>query len=311
MAIRICLNCVYVCCDPNEWVLCEIRGEPLVPRCANHPRWPGQLHDVPGTPCRNYQPKPPEPDESDDTVRRIPLSNGQFVLVDAADYEWLSRYHWHLTGGGYAARCENNKRILMHREIMQPPPGKFVDHINHQRGDNRRRNLRNCTCAENQQNQRRQICSKSRFKGVRYLRHSRRPYAKLVFRRQQVWLSFFDEEAAAARAYDYAAVRYFGPFAELNFPEEWPPPRRQEVYAEAQPLRHALAAKAARAQAEKKTGEHAKGKGARRQGKGKKGKGRSAKTRAKAAGRKTRGHPRQDAPRARKKSPRKGRPRKR
>jgi len=227
MAQRTCLNCVYACWDPEAWLRCLATGEPLVPRCANHPRWPGEVHDVPGVPCRNYQPRLPEPVGD---LRRIPLSKGQYALVDAADYDWLSQYKWHLCGGGYAARAEKGKRVLMHRQIMEPPDKMFVDHIDGNRANNCRANLRICTPAENQRNQRKKRDSASRFKGVGYLRNSKRCHAKLVFEGRTVWLGQFDSEPEAARAYDGAAVRYFREFARLNFPEEWPPERRQEIY---------------------------------------------------------------------------------
>ncbi len=254
MAVRTCLNCVYVDCDLCEWTSCHQRGEPLVPRCANHPQWPGELHDVSGVPCRNYRPKPPEPKGN---VRRIPVAEGQFVLVDAADYEWLKQWTWHLTDG-YAARWQGNKRIYMHREIVQPPPGMVVDHIDHNRGNNCRSNLRACTHQENMYNRAKRSRSCSHFKGVGYRKRDRKWYAEVVFRGETIWLSFFDTEVEAARAYDRAAVEFFGEFAYLNFPDEWPPERRREVYAAAQPLRDALIAKAARARAEKGMGKRTK-----------------------------------------------------
>ena len=58
MAERTCYNCVYCCCDPCLWLRLLWLGEPILPHCANHPQWPGQLHDVPGVPCRNYRPRP-------------------------------------------------------------------------------------------------------------------------------------------------------------------------------------------------------------------------------------------------------------
>ena len=228
MAERTCLNCVYVCCEPGEWLRRLARGEPLVPMCANHPQWPGQFREVPGTPCRNYRPKPGTPDGD---IKRIPLDNGLYALVDAADYEWLSRHKWHCNGSGYAARREKGKLILMHREIMPPPRGLVVDHVNRNKLDNCRSNLRVCTHAENLRNRPQKRGSSSRFRGVGRRKDRKRCYARLVFEGKQIWLGCFDDEVEAARAYDRMAVELGIVFARLNFPEEWPPERRQEVYA--------------------------------------------------------------------------------
>ncbi len=228
MAVRTCHNCVYACVDSEQWLRCRAMGQPMLVKCANHPFWPGQLREVPGTACANYTPKIAEPEGE---VKHIPLSGGRYALVDAADYEWLSQYKWHLQNG-YAARCEKGRRIFMHRQIMQPPQDKFVDHADGKRVNNCRANLRVCTPAENQRNQRKKRDSASIFKGVGYLKNCRRCHAKLVFEGKCVWLGHFDSEVEAARAYDRGAVEYFGEFARLNFPEEWPPERRVQVHAQ-------------------------------------------------------------------------------
>jgi hypothetical protein len=233
MAGRACYDCVYVRVDLGGWLRSLAAGEAVLPQCANHPQWPGQLREVPGRPCANFRARLATP-ENDGAVKRIALSDGQYALVDAADYEWLNGYHWHLCGGGYAARSEKGKRILMHRQLMEPPQGMVVDHIDGNRANNCRSNLRVCTYGENQRNQRKKRGSVSEFKGVGYLKNCRRCHAKLVFEGRTIWLGHFDDEVQAARAYDRAAVEYFGEFARLNFPEEWPPERRAEVHARTQ-----------------------------------------------------------------------------
>ena len=232
MAGRNCHNCIYSICDPELWLRWIWRDEPIVPQCANHPRWSGQLHDVPGVPCRNYQPKPAEPQS--DSVRWIPLGNGHYAYVDAADYEWLRQWTWHTYDDGYAVRNENGKQILMHRQIMQPPKGMVVDHIDGNRANNCRFNLRVCTRQQNIRNNRKHSGSSSRFKGVGYLKHCRKWYARLWCTGKWIWLGYFMDEVEAARAYDRKAVELFGEYARLNFPEEWPPERRAQVYAQRQ-----------------------------------------------------------------------------
>ncbi len=228
MAAHSCHNCVYSVCDQERWLRLMWLGEPILPRCANHPQWPGQLREVPGVPCRNYQPRPALP-ETD--VRLIPLGDGFYAYVDAADYEWLSRYNWRVVNG-YACRHEKNKSILMHREITQAPKGKVVDHIDANKLNNCRFNLRVCTAAENQFNQRKRRGSYSQFKGVQYRKKQRRFYVECRFAGTKHWLGFFDDEIEAARAYDRKAVELHGEYARVNFPEEWPPERRAQVHAQ-------------------------------------------------------------------------------
>jgi hypothetical protein len=88
-------------------------GEPILPRCANHPWYPGRLHDVPGVSCRNYRPRPATPEG--DQVRMIPRGDGFYAYVDAADYEWLSQWKWPLCG---RARMQTELSVInLHRMI--------------------------------------------------------------------------------------------------------------------------------------------------------------------------------------------------
>jgi len=228
MAGPCCHNCIYSVCDPELWLRLMWAGEAILPRCANHPQWPAQLHEVPGVPCRNYRPKPSVPKGD---VRLIPLAEGLYAYVDAADYESLSRWNWHTTSGGYPARSVRGGQIFMHREIMQPPKAKVVDHEDGNKANNCRFNLRVCTRKENQGNMQKQHGAYSRYKGVSYDKRRDKYFAQCDFGGQHRWLGFFDDEVEAARAYDRAAVEECGEFARVNFPREWPPQRRREVYA--------------------------------------------------------------------------------
>jgi len=224
-----CHNCIFSVCDPELWLKLVWLGEPLVPRCANHPDWPGRLHDVTGIPCENYRRKPDPP--TGENVRMIPLSEGSYAYVDAADYEWLSQWNWHTTSAGYAARHDKGRTVLMHRLIMKPRKGKVVDHADGNRSNNCRSNLRVCTRRQNQRNVRKHRNSFSRFKGVYYCKQKHKIFSHILVDGHLRHLGSFDNQTDAARAYDHAAVEAFGEFARVNFPREWPPERRAEVYA--------------------------------------------------------------------------------
>jgi hypothetical protein len=185
-----------------------------------------------GGPCRNFRAKPEPPDLADGAVKRIPVGSGLYAYVDAADYELVSRYKWNVYGAGYAGTHVKGKFILMHRMIMKPPKGKVVDHIDGNPLNNCRSNLRVCTPPENVRNCAKRRNAASRYKCVGYDKKRGKWFSRFRFKRKHIWLGFFDEEVEAARAYDLKAVQFFGEFARPNLPEEWPPERRQEVYAQ-------------------------------------------------------------------------------
>lgn len=110
-------------------------------------------------------------------MRQIPLTQGQFALVDDHDYEQLNKFNWYadwdakVRGGSfYVARGVKvdgkRKTIYMHREIVGAQKGQMVDHINGNTLDNRRSNLRLATNAENQRNRKLQANNTSGAPGV-------------------------------------------------------------------------------------------------------------------------------------------------
>lgn len=75
-----------------------------------------------------------------------------YALVDQEDYKALSQFKWYLSKDGYAARRKGYGTTYMHRLVMNTPLGMSTDHINHDKLDNRKSNLRICTHAENMVN---------------------------------------------------------------------------------------------------------------------------------------------------------------
>lgn len=114
----------------------------------------------------------------------------------------------------------------MYRQIMRPPPGMVVDHIDGDPWNNRRSNLRICTHAENIRNQRKPCNGNTPFKGVSIL--GTKFSAGISASGRTYSLGTYEDATEAALAYDAAALVVHGEFARLNFPEAGTAPRHPE-----------------------------------------------------------------------------------
>lgn len=158
----------------------------------------------------------------------VPLTQGVIALVDAEDVPEIAQHCW--------TACRSKRRwkairnpwgeavVMMHRQIMSPPDGAFVDHIHHaplDAGvvDNRKVNLRVCTHQENCMNRSPQNSrgkTTSKFKGVYWERACNKWRAQISVRGKTQHIGVFPKEEDAARAYDGAAVLEYGEFALTN-----------------------------------------------------------------------------------------------
>lgn len=154
-------------------------------------------------------------------TRWIPLGKGKVAIVDEEDYEQLMQWNWHVSAFGYAVRFIGPKGKLkivwMHREILKTHPKKQTDHINQDRLDNRKANLRQCSATQNQGNRWKSRHAKtSRFKGVSWSKEGNYFVACGTESGTPKRLGGFTSEIQAAKAYNRWARNYFGEFAELN-----------------------------------------------------------------------------------------------
>src|SRR5688572_21984799 len=98
-------------------------------------------------------------------MKYIPLSQGFFAKCDDDMFDFLMQYKWHYNEG-YAKTWYKGERIRMHRLILNAAPGMNVDHIDHDKLNNQKSNLRLCTTTQNNQNGVRRKDNTSGYKGV-------------------------------------------------------------------------------------------------------------------------------------------------
>lgn len=146
---------------------------------------------------------------------------GSVVQVDSEDVDLLLRFVWRVGSHGYVQRrVRVGKKVyalFLHSEIMGGGTA-LCDHVNRDRLDNRRKNLRKATHSQNAANRAKaqKLCATSQYKGVSWRKRTKRWKAQIQANEKYFWIGEFDSEEEAALAYNKKAQELFGEFAYLN-----------------------------------------------------------------------------------------------
>jgi hypothetical protein len=161
-----------------------------------------------------------------------------FAKIDPEDFSDISQFKWALWSKKGKANYYAQRTIRidgkkgterMHRRIMKVSSNIDIDHKNGNGLDNRKNNMRIATSSENNRNQKPRKNGVSKYKGVAWHKLAEKWRVQIMYNKKMIWLGYFEKnivdgidigELEAAKAYDNAAIKYFGSFACLNFPAE-------------------------------------------------------------------------------------------
>jgi hypothetical protein len=156
-------------------------------------------------------------------MKEIVLTNGKIALVDDEDFEELSEIKWYFRKEGYAVgNLPSPKKgvypkQLMHRHIMSAKKGQQIDHINGNKLDNRKCNLRIADASLNQANSKLRSTNTTGYRGVQYKKDRKKCwYATIKHNYKVICLGYFETKKEAGLAYNEKAKELFGEFARLN-----------------------------------------------------------------------------------------------
>ena len=147
------------------------------------------------------------------------MKNGMIVQIDKEFLPIFRRHRWYFNRiHGYFSTLTKilsgvNEILYMHNLVMGKKSGFDTDHINGDKLDNRKKNLRFCTRSQNLMNKTSMVGT-SKYKGVRLKRGKWESNISIDGKKRH--LGYFDSEEDAAHMYNMCAALHFGEFARLN-----------------------------------------------------------------------------------------------
>lgn len=155
-------------------------------------------------------------------MKKIRLTQNKYVLVDNDDYKLLSKQKWYYNQGyacyvKYYNKGKSSHKILMHRVINKTSDGLETDHIDGNKLNNQKINLRAVTKSQNMCNRGLQKNSTSGYKGVAYRGKVINKWrAYITKNKNRYYLGDHVTKELAALAYNNKATELFGEYARLN-----------------------------------------------------------------------------------------------
>lgn len=157
-------------------------------------------------------------------MKKIYLSNGGYTIVDDDMYDVLSKYKWkcqkgYATRNAYMGKNKEGeyiyKTISIHSIVLPGKKGFVTDHINRDRLDNRRSNLRLCTNSQNTFNQSPRKDNSTGVRGVFFDRRNNVYYSQITVNRKVYNLGNFKSLAEAYGAYITHSEHFFGEYSNV------------------------------------------------------------------------------------------------
>ena len=133
-------------------------------------------------------------------------------LIDLEDVDLVSKYKWCANSHGYVLCRETN--MFLHKLVMNDINNdRTIDHINRNRLDNRKSNLRYATPQQNCMNKSKQSNNTSGYPGVSWRKDRNKWRAFITVDRKQIALGLYENKEDAITARKAAEEKYFGEFA--------------------------------------------------------------------------------------------------
>ena len=151
--------------------------------------------------------------------KKILLSTGEYTIVDDEDWLFLVGFTWSISNSGYAQTRIDGKKQYMHQIVAERVGidcSNEIDHVNRNKLDNRRCNLRAATSSQNSCNSKRHCDNTSGIKGVCWHKSGQKWAARIMVEGKHIHLGLFNTKEAAAFAYQEAAKKYHGEFARIT-----------------------------------------------------------------------------------------------
>lgn len=145
---------------------------------------------------------------------RVKVTNAdKWFLIDKEDISILKKHRWRISANGYIVTddLEVRKPIYLHKLLMPDCDDKVVDHINRDRLDNRKENLRYATVYENAINTSQLSTNTSGYRGVTFIKQNSQYMAQIVHNGNRVYLGYYNtiEEAAYVRVkYEWEHLKH-------------------------------------------------------------------------------------------------------